>query len=73
MRAPTTRVRSESEANLFFHPLGEGSPPMESTNGIQSVDFNFNKELSLQIQIGSRLFPEYAISIKPIRSDLSTT
>ena len=27
MRTPTTRVRSESEANLFFHPMGEGNAP----------------------------------------------
>ena len=29
---------------------------------VQLVNFDFSKELSLQIQVGSRLFPEQAIS-----------
>ena len=40
--------------------MGEGNLPLEDNN-VQPVVFNFNKDLSLQIQVGSRLFPEMAI------------
>jgi hypothetical protein len=47
---PDTRTPSEGVPNDFWHPM-------------EGVDYSYTKELQLQIQIGSKLYPEY-----PIRS-----
>jgi hypothetical protein len=49
LATPDTRVAFTGVPNYFWHPMGE--------------DYSYNSELQLQIQIGSKLFPEY-----PIRS-----
>jgi hypothetical protein len=47
---PDTRTPAEGVPNDFWHPM-------------EGVDYSYTKELQLQIQIGSKLYPEY-----PIRS-----
>jgi hypothetical protein len=47
---PDTRNYAEGVPNDFWHPM-------------EGTDYDYNKELQLQIQIGSKLYPEY-----PIRS-----
>jgi hypothetical protein len=47
---PTTRACAKGVPNDFWHPMAAG-------------DYNYANELQLQIQIGSKLYPEY-----PIRS-----
>jgi len=50
----STRKRDFDVCNDFWHPMDDG-------NG--TTPYNFDKELEIQIQIGSKLYPEY-----PIRS-----
>ena len=47
---PDTRVPGKDVCNDFWHPMDGGS-------------YDFDKELEIQVQIGSKLYPEY-----PIRS-----
>jgi hypothetical protein len=49
LATPDTRSAFTGVPNYFWHPMGE--------------DYSYTKELQLQIQIGSKLYPEY-----PIRS-----
>jgi len=58
-RSAAAPHRDDGECNVFFHPMGEGVAPNQAST---LVTFDHNKELSFQLQVGSRLFPEYPIN-----------